>query len=571
MPNYQREIQAIEQEIKTFYQQRQFNNYKEALGAGRIFAEAVCKLIIQDKIETGVKPNPFSISITDESGETLSFGVKTNITSTEYEFKVSNNPNAKKPYYQKLMLGKIIPIILQILNDNHIINALNTLKDEGNPAHHATGGRIVYSESEWQICEGKLKQITNWMFNDYLSIHGISMSSKTHEILQNKLNRKFLTSDIPNINIDEVIGRGDDLQNLENLLHTNNKVVLVNGIGGIGKTYLAKTYLEINKNNFDHIIYIEQSTTIESAFVSEPSLSNNLLLEFSETDNESDKFEKILNTLRNDYKRKGIIIVDNIDDKIKNVITKFPNTPNWTIIFTSRNTIPGINNYNLNKLKETDAIVLFHFHYKREVVSDEQIKQVISLVNFHTITIVLLAKTLQAHRGLSLEDLYDKLITKGLNINNKIFIEIDHSIIGNQRIYLFDCLLTIFNISSIEQDVISIDILRKISILPSTFIKYHDFQGLINIKEDNLNNSLNKLIEQGWIEEENGFIKCHLVIQDVLRYKLSPDFESCKSVILYLNALLLKEDTNLNFTKEQYYLNFNIQIFKYSNIQIFKY
>lgn len=48
---------------------------------------------------------------------------------------------------------------------------------------------------------------------------------------------------IPFIDKSEVIGRNKDLQSVNELLQVSDKVVLVNGLGGIGKTVLAKFFI----------------------------------------------------------------------------------------------------------------------------------------------------------------------------------------------------------------------------------------------------------------------------------------------------------------------------------------
>ena len=65
--------------------------------------------------------------------------------------------------------------------------------------------------------------------------------------------KKYL-SQVPPIDPSEVIGREKELQEISELLEKENKVVLVNGIGGIGKTTVAKLYTELNKDKFDHLV-----------------------------------------------------------------------------------------------------------------------------------------------------------------------------------------------------------------------------------------------------------------------------------------------------------------------------
>ncbi len=55
---------------------------------------------------------------------------------------------------------------------------------------------------------------------------------------------KELTAKIPKTAQDKIVGRENELADLHARLFDNKQVVLVNGLGGIGKTTLAQVYTQ---------------------------------------------------------------------------------------------------------------------------------------------------------------------------------------------------------------------------------------------------------------------------------------------------------------------------------------
>jgi len=64
------------------------------------------------------------------------------------------------------------------------------------------------------------------------------------------------------------IGRKTELKELQTKLDSNNSLLLLNGIGGIGKSSLAAYYLSQQKDNYDYYGFVEVGEGIKEAFVS---------------------------------------------------------------------------------------------------------------------------------------------------------------------------------------------------------------------------------------------------------------------------------------------------------------
>ena len=70
-------------------------------------------------------------------------------------------------------------------------------------------------------------------------------------------------NNIPYIVEEEFIGRNGELKQLKDFLNENGKVVVVNGIGGIGKSALAKAFTARHKKDYKHIIWVDVLANFE--------------------------------------------------------------------------------------------------------------------------------------------------------------------------------------------------------------------------------------------------------------------------------------------------------------------
>ncbi|MBK7874127.1 MAG: ATP-binding protein [Saprospiraceae bacterium] len=85
---------------------------------------------------------------------------------------------------------------------------------------------------------------------------------------------KYLTN--VSRNVDTVLGRAEKLKEIHERLHKYAPVVLVNGLGGIGKTTVALEFIRCYEQDYKYIAWIEVTDTIISAFVSNATLIDRL-------------------------------------------------------------------------------------------------------------------------------------------------------------------------------------------------------------------------------------------------------------------------------------------------------
>ena len=295
---------------------------------------------------------------------------------------------------------------------------------------------------------------------------------------------------LPFIAKEAVIGRDTDLEKVKIILQTSDLVVLMNGIGGIGKTTLAKYFTAEFRQDYNYVAWVNNTTNIKEAFTNDIALVDSLHLRNElETLPKNDQwvdqaFSLILNRMRqlggNNSQQKNLLIIDNAGEDIEHTQTldQIALRPNWKVLVTSREKLLGFTEYELGFLTPEAAKELFYLHYQREV-DDVLVEEILELLDYHTLLIEVVSKTAQSLRW-SLTDLIDHLKKKGLNISEAAKIKFSHNY--NQKVWnVFEYLLEMFSLAELSE--YEQWVMMQFSVLPSFSIPYSEKEkeGILKI------------------------------------------------------------------------------------------
>ncbi len=86
---------------------------------------------------------------------------------------------------------------------------------------------------------------------------------------------RLLTNIVPR-DSDGIIGRKKEMQETFDLLHAGKTAVLFNGVGGIGKTTVAREYMVQYQSDYLHLAWLTANQGIALAFVGDGVLLKNL-------------------------------------------------------------------------------------------------------------------------------------------------------------------------------------------------------------------------------------------------------------------------------------------------------
>ncbi|MFK8005434.1 MAG: NB-ARC domain-containing protein, partial [Saprospiraceae bacterium] len=191
---------------------------------------------------------------------------------------------------------------------------------------------------------------------------------------------RFLSNNIP-ISSKHIIGRKKELQEIWLHLSDNNPAVLVNGIGGIGKTALASKYLVGYNKNYHHLAWLTVSTSIRDAFVNNAVLLNNLQIstevnQLLQNQQPNQALAFVINTLSN--RKQTLVVIDNANDKKDIALYRQLFTRSKChFLLTSRVKPEGWKTVSVDSLQIDLAISLFKTHYGKtaiEGIPDQKIE-----------------------------------------------------------------------------------------------------------------------------------------------------------------------------------------------------
>ncbi len=305
-------------------------------------------------------------------------------------------------------------------------------------------------------------------------------------------------------------------------------------MGGIGKTSLAAAYVAQEYDNYQHIAWISNnSADIADDFVQNRDLLQSLDLTSLTGDREV-IFHAMLHKLRSIDERPKLFVIDNADAEIERRLPQLPSQPNWHVLITSREEIAGTHSMPLGFLQAEDAVRLFKKHCTR-ISSDNEITAIVETVDYHTLTIEILARTAQLQRT-NLNDLLN-VIRNDARANVKT-AHSNQAKIERVRSYLE----TIFDFSGLNDN--EQWLLKQFVALPPEFQSYELLVELIEPEQSDraeiFSELLDNLAGKGWLlsDPKNDSYKMHRVVQEVFGAKMNIQASDIKPLIVKVGKLL---------------------------------
>lgn len=349
-------------------------------------------------------------------------------------------------------------------------------------------------------------------------------------------------SDSPDAATENIIGREDELDELYNEIIKNTGKIMISAVGGLGKTELAKLFLnqiintDVETSGIELIAWIPYNNRDIRVSIKQ---SLNLQCEVSEV-------WQALQDIVCKYNRKLLLVVDNIETAENDDYLRKLSLLQCRIIVTSRlKKLSGFNKVMyLQPLKIEECRKLFYTHYKFNDRDNEVLNDIINLTAKLTIMIVFIAKVAYLEE-LSLRKLYQKLVEKGFKLSNED-VSCEHEKLHDDNTIIRQmCIL----FSLVDYSVEDRKILTYISLIPNLQFDFSNAKKWFNIKK---NSSLMKLYNLGMLEHitknKSHFYWMHSVIAASIREQQKNElYELSRPFISILSEQL---DTGTAFGKE---------------------
>ncbi len=321
------------------------------------------------------------------------------------------------------------------------------------------------------------------------------------------------------------IGRVKEIAEISQRLHSASSLLLLNGIGGIGKSTLASYYLSTQKENFDYYGLIEIDQDIKDDF--SKAFDDSLLLSQDSTIDK--RFNETIVKLRN-LEGKKLLVIDNIqatNDNQKAIRTINSLSDNgFTLLFTSRQKIETIPQYRLDIMNQKDARELFTQHFETDEL--DKVDKILVYLDNHTLFIELFAKTIGSN-GYSLDEIIAQFESGEL-----AKIEYIDEMEGDEKTINHN-LTKLFNLQGLQGGGY-IELLQKIAVLPSIEI---DEERLIEMVETK-RGKLNFLVVRGWLIEGTKSYKLHQIIKEYLLANHTPTYPTLQTMVEHFTARIAK-------------------------------
>ena len=340
------------------------------------------------------------------------------------------------------------------------------------------------------------------------------------------LSEVILCNKLPSCN-QAFIGRKDEIKAIASHL-SNQSVLFITGMAGIGKSEVAKAYAQKNLKKYTNIIYLYYTGDLRK------DIANLTFADDSVEMNEEVRFQnhyKVMQKLHTDT----LLILDNFNVLPKDEpFLKQLMKNDMQLLITSRCKLKNYDSIEIKELdKEKELTELFYRHCPSAKRDLDSVSAIIEEVNCHTLTVCMAALTLEAS-GMEPEELLQELRSCGIGQNTEeieVFKDDEFSyasMIGHLRMLM--------KLNRLNED--SIDILRNLSLLPVSGVYKSAFKMWLEL--DSLKN-VNELIRYGIISEdtENKTIALHPLIQEVAIAETIPTVSDCHVMLNHLHLICL--------------------------------
>ena len=350
------------------------------------------------------------------------------------------------------------------------------------------------------------------------------------------------------------VGREEEITWLEDVLATERSAIL-SGMGGIGKSVLARAYAKRNAEKYDKVIACDYkvagSTGLKQLvwLIEETNVIRNNVKMIEEPGEDRDcVFEVKYQTLKRLCKvEQVLLIIDNFDVEEDSYAKQFL-AIGWQVIFTSRCLL----NSSFGKRREIGELEeleeLFEAYYREENESKkftetekEEIRELLGAIGRHTITTELLAKELSMLEGTITIGQMTEKIRKGLEQSRRKVTYIKDN--ESKMLSVYAALHSVFNITEAQEygliDDVEREILRQMALLvmPVTEKEFMEMAGLD--KKGDYAGSFVMLKRKGWLQEnirwkgitEEKIYALHPVVSDVLCHEFFFDMDNCGTLV----------------------------------------
>ena len=322
------------------------------------------------------------------------------------------------------------------------------------------------------------------------------------------------------------VGREKELADMGQQFAKGIKPIVLSGLGGMGKTELAAKFGRDYQGGRVYFTHFQNSFegTLRNMF-------SGVHPQPSQPPKEEEQLNTVVQLLEK-CTEQDLLIIDNADadsgslaDLMKDEFYGKLMGMKLRLILTTR--------FDWNRVLPVDPLPsenlyqIFRTHGAD--LTEGQMDDLIKAVNGHTMTIDLMARTLNGKgwRKVTAEDLLRAIRENTLSREKYRKIATDYNQ-SQEQAQIYQHLSVVFDVSGIPEP--HRNVLRCATLLPQDGMDGELFGYSLS---ENQQDALDELLDHGWLSMENDLLRIHPIIRLVCREELKPSDESCGD---FLNA-----------------------------------
>ena len=301
-----------------------------------------------------------------------------------------------------------------------------------------------------------------------------------------------------------------------------NRVIYLEGMGGIGKSELAKQYAVKFNDSYETVLFVSYTSDLKSIVCDSRAIEIEGLNKFPDED-ENTFFQRKMRVFRTLTSQKTLVILDNYDIDYDPDLDSFLEG-DFRIIITSRNSHTGNKTIHVKAITDNEMLFrIFEENYGSDLDTEDipALLKLFEIVEHHTYTIELLAKQMEAscRDGQEMLDLF---------CQGRLKDGFSETVIGhNDRKTAFEHIRTIFstsNLSNEEQQIMRVLSLIGIEGIQANRLK--EWASLTSFE------TVNRLVGKSWVRREHGKkFSLHPLVIEVVHFDLHPDIYNCRDFL----------------------------------------
>ena len=262
-----------------------------------------------------------------------------------------------------------------------------------------------------EMADALIQEPDNAAFFCSVVRYAILNDHSTGALYSPDLSEVILCNKLPSCN-QAFIGRKDEIKAIASHL-SNQSVLFITGMAGIGKSEVAKAYAQKNRKKYTNIIYLYYTGDLRK------DIANLTFADDSVEMNEEVRFQnhyKVMQKLHTDT----LLILDNFNVLPKDEpFLKELMKNDMQLLITSRCRLKNYDSIEIKELdKEKELTELFYKHCPSAKRDPDSVSAIIEEVNCHTLTVCMAALTLEAS-GMEPEELLQELRSCGIGQNTE--------------------------------------------------------------------------------------------------------------------------------------------------------